>query len=922
MPQQIDFPEAFSALTDHGPFPWQERLYDKFLAGKIPPACDIPTGLGKTSVIAIWLIALAAEAETGRMPRRLVYVVNRRTVVDQTTVEVERLRMNLAKLNAPFKTIAISTLRGQYADNHEWSADPSKPAVICGTVDMIGSRLLFGGYRIGFKSHPLHAGFLGQDVLLVHDEAHLEPAFQRLIEKIQEEQQREVEQANGLPWLKLQVMALSATTRNEENKTPFGLTEQERNPPEVIPYPPTQPIHHVWKRLKATKILQLHPCDDEKKSVAQIVNKAWESKESNAAVLVFARKVEEVKKIAGDLIKRLKKEKLPENVAILTGAMRGFERDELVRSNDVFARFMPSSDSSANIKGSAYLVCTSAGEVGVNLSADHMVCDLSTFDSMVQRFGRVNRFGKRDNTEIHVVYPESFDGKGTNAELEARRQKTLELLRKLSDNASPLALSKLNERDGDACRDAFAPQPTILPATDILFDAWAMTTIREKMPGRPPVEPYLHGVAEWEPPRTSVAWREEVGVITDKLLERHGRDFPREILDDYPFKPHELLSDISDRVFKQLSALVKDPKFTAKSKPNEHRRAMERASQNRNAPVWLVQADGIVRVTTLMDVVGDGKGQLNNLTVLLPPSVGGLEGGMLNDSKPYNNVTYDVADEWYEDKTKTVRRRIRCWDDEEPPKEMGKVALIRTIDTKPDVGEFGEPSDEEDSQASHVGRRVWKWYTKPLDAGNVTLASTTPIRLEHHANDVVERATAIVDKLGLPEDMKRAVCLAAKLHDLGKKRRLWQRSIGNPVPNSWYAKSGKPANGPRWRPRRLNDYRHEFGSLLDILHCDPSHLADFHQLDETMQDVVLHLIAAHHGYARPHFPTTTTIDPDHTQVAADKAAIDIPRRYARLQRKYGRWGLAYLESLLRAADWAASAEPSETGKNTQQEDPS
>ena len=29
-----------------------------------------------------------------------------------------------------------------------------------------------------------------------------------------------------------------------------------------------------------------------------------------------------------------------------------------------------------------------------------------------------------------------------------------------------------------------------------------------------------------------------------------------------------------------------------------------------------------------------------------------------------------------------------------------------------------------------------------------------------------------------------------------------------------------------------------------------------------------------------------------------------------LQRKYGRWGLAYLESLLRAADWAASAEPS------------
>ena len=40
-------------------------------------------------------------------------------------------------------------------------------------------------------------------------------------------------------------------------------------------------------------------------------------------------------------------------------------------------------------------------------------------------------------------------------------------------------------------------------------------------------------------------------------------------------------------------------------------------------------------------------------------------------------------------------------------------------------------------------------------------------------------------------------------------------------------------------------------------------------------------------------------------------AAEVPRRFARLQRKYGRWGLAYLESLLRAADWAASAEPSE-----------
>src|SRR5262249_62378044 len=97
---------------------------------------------------------------------------------------------------------------------------------------MIGSRLLFSGYGIGFKGKPLHAGFLGQDVLLVHDEAHLEPAFQELIEKIQLEQ-RERERASELPWRKLQVIPLTATSRNEDStrNDNFELTTAERNAP-------------------------------------------------------------------------------------------------------------------------------------------------------------------------------------------------------------------------------------------------------------------------------------------------------------------------------------------------------------------------------------------------------------------------------------------------------------------------------------------------------------------------------------------------------------------------------------------------------------------------------------------------------------------------------------------------------------------
>jgi CRISPR-associated endonuclease/helicase Cas3 len=77
------FADDFRVLTGNVPLRWQERLFHKyFLGGDLPPALDLPTGLGKTSVMTIWYLALKAGAP---VPRRLVYVVDRRAVVDQAT---------------------------------------------------------------------------------------------------------------------------------------------------------------------------------------------------------------------------------------------------------------------------------------------------------------------------------------------------------------------------------------------------------------------------------------------------------------------------------------------------------------------------------------------------------------------------------------------------------------------------------------------------------------------------------------------------------------------------------------------------------------------------------------------------------------------------------------------------------------------
>ncbi|HPB56408.1 MAG TPA: type I-U CRISPR-associated helicase/endonuclease Cas3, partial [Candidatus Aminicenantes bacterium] len=82
---EANFSLLFQSITGKDPFPWQSRLYEDFRQGVIPPSCDLPTGLGKTSVIPIWLLALAAKNDEAQIPRRLVYVVNRRTIVDQSS---------------------------------------------------------------------------------------------------------------------------------------------------------------------------------------------------------------------------------------------------------------------------------------------------------------------------------------------------------------------------------------------------------------------------------------------------------------------------------------------------------------------------------------------------------------------------------------------------------------------------------------------------------------------------------------------------------------------------------------------------------------------------------------------------------------------------------------------------------------------
>lgn len=120
-------------------------------------------------------------------------------------------------------------------------------------------------------------------------------------------------------------MELTATSRGDGEV--FELTKAESEPTEW-PEPPTEPIHRVWRRLRAKKGLKFHAC--KLAEVAKTIGeKARDYKDSGQAILVFVRTIDDVQTVRTILTN--KKDGVPEErVELLTGTLRGLERDGLV----------------------------------------------------------------------------------------------------------------------------------------------------------------------------------------------------------------------------------------------------------------------------------------------------------------------------------------------------------------------------------------------------------------------------------------------------------------------------------------------------------------------------------------------------------------------------------------------------------------
>ena len=1031
-------PEDFTPfyLQVHGdpPFPWQSDLARRVLAERAwPQLIDVPTGLGKTALLDIAVfVAAATSGEVGAHRlgrRRIFFVVDRRIVVDEAydravllskaldraleseqDTAVRRVALGLRALapaadrgltlapqggEAPERrlrtVLPVTRMRGGVTWDSSWLDRPDLPGIVVGTVDQVGSRLLFRGYGVSDRRKPIDAALVGTDSLILVDEAHLAEV---MVSTITEAYRRDGE-ALGLP--RADVVRMTATA-GDDRLPRYSLDVEAHRGSEV-----------AWQRLHASKRLSV-VSSDVKLVVQTMADQAIGLlTPEHETILVVCNTVDRARQVHATLTKAVTRRQDPvdADVTLLIGRSRPADRDLLV--GRLKERFGVGRARTSGTK-SAILVATQTVEVGANLDADGLVSESAPWDSLVQRLGRVNRLGKCPGTARAVVV---HDGVDDGPVYGRARDLTWDFLLGTADqgvvdlDVSPLACRDLS---GNVPAGASAERPVAPLLTIPTLDCWVRTG-PVPLPDTP-VAPYLHGLGT-DFATVSVAWRDGL-VDPDPMgddAERPGEDVNAD-LSAIPVRSEELvevplhavrrwlrgesalpLSDLDEDADAQLRVRTVRDDFRAMVWRNDP--AVDSTSSARRASrptgwwVWMdapgVRPGDVLVIPTerggldeygwapdsdrpvldvsevirsrpeLLGVVGFGRALPLPLLRIDERTAGRLGLGS-EDSRELRRLTRELG--------KDSEDREGSSPEQELPAHLA-ASIQRVLEP---MG--GLPADERllgtawtpaalvvlhswvsgdvtvvpvrDKQGRGMDRFILAPSPKvariverddELPEGSSMGVRQVTLRA-HHAN-VGDRARDIAQALGLPTEVSNAVETAARWHDLGKTEPRFQAMLcgGDEyeamLVNEPLAKSGmNPADRTAYRVARQRSglpqgARHEAWSAALV----SKHLAEAADSNSFDPDLVIHLVASHHGHARPWLPPVMDHKPRDvgalltdlatgrtgTKVSVSSRAtvdFDHPARFARLNERYGRWGLALLESIVRCADMTVSGEGS------------
>lgn len=898
--KKSDFDAFFQAIHSVPPFDWQRRAAEELVDGLPWPTLEAPTGAGKTSLIDCLVFALACQAgtEDRTVPLRTFWVVDRRAVVDQVYDHARSVRAAIAHGNGVLEAVrarleSFDRLGGLVAQRWRGGVEGgaeqlriSGPAVICSTIDQVGSRLLFRGYGTSRRSRPLDAALTGNDSLIVVDEAHIAQPFLQTLAAVRTLAAPLDASSPTKPALRT---VLSATLPAHADPG-FRLNDEERHEERIAP------------RLSAQKQLRLVRHNSRQVGLVGEAQRLAESTsglgDARPVIGVMANTVRDARTVYRAL------KDAGACALLVIGPCRPYDRDGLLAE-------VPDRASREDLDAPHFVVATQTIEVGVDLDFDALVTAAAPLPALIQRLGRLDRVGalfteRGAATEAAVVTsPEPCPVYGDLAAetwrwLDQRAQRRL-----LTVDAATLT----------AWKEEGPPDPT--PPLAPILGPWHVETLCQTsidpVPS-PEVGPFLHGERALEAADVSLAWRADIDPSDIDA-------WPAQALLAPP-RPHELLSLPVRRARSWLQRMPGDTDLLAFGDVES---LADQPSARPGPGRQVVRWDRKQPVVIQPDEISPGD------TLLVPACYGGADRFGWQPEPPVEDVP-DVRDLKSDADRLRVHRRLV------PDELVAAVAgplggmsageldageayiealaalrassaeldaeLKKAIETLPDFGELVRyPNGGE--AAVLVGKTRGSPKSKPVS-----------VSYKKHVNGVDERVRLTTAALGLQDTLRDALLCAARLHDVGKLDPRFQAYLNGgtqPPTGELLAKSGRTQGTQQdILARRQADWpegmRHELWSAA---------LAE--SLGERKgwaeRELIVHLIAVHHGQHRPFYGEDRDAAPIEYEAEdirlSSNARLPWPehaRRFMELNRRFGPWGLATLEAILVLSDRAVSAE--------------
>ncbi len=887
----------------------------------------------------------------------------------QQSAAVKEVANGLRKIAGGGRALEVVRMRGGISWSWRWVTSPVQPAVIAGTVDQFGSRFLFRGYGVGQRLRPIDAALCGNDALVLLDEAHLSQSLASTIRRARElEAEADAQLLRGRFPPPVLLSATLGTSDLEDSRVFVPNLDEESTTAATkrlaarrklalceLDTKRSDAVAQLAQAMARVAVRALDPGPEgAPERIAVVANTVLTARATFEALESLVEERAHLELLVGRC-RGFERDQLGLSQRVRHKFGAGSPRDPTGRPCILVATQTIEVGADFDVD---FLVTEAA-------PLNSLIQRLGRLNRLGDRSAAtgVCVFVPSIHGDDHVLYGSAIRRTWEWLSNQAGGQ-PLALDARTGDIADApevdVSLDTLEAVASPSVLEECSPEPPLTPYLVASYlDAWARTS--PSPDPDIPVEPFLHGIDRgtpevsvcWRVPLPDVeAWKAELEVLP--IHDEECVEVPlwaaRRFLAGLDAGP---LSDVEgvgepeepDGQRPLTSAVVQraDDSVDVITDPNGLRAGdtLILDPQAGGHDEWGWSGKQHLPVPDVADLVSRSKPSVRLRPGVLAWATGEDESFFRSQLSRKDVPTRDLAKDILATAVSKAREeaggdpvRTRWAEHADRMRQAleSGVAVVRTV---------GGGGDTEETWllVSMTGRGL---RNEDSDEGEATTSiAPSAVALDRHLEEVAVKAGDLARRLGLPDPLVSAVEAAALLHDIGKAELRFQVMLhkGDPdrleAAGNALAKSGMdPADrGAFRRARQLagvpQGWRHErlsFAIAERILDSQGG-------VDPLL---VCHLVATHHGHGRPLFqpvdwdgkaelfpvaiPSYSLVRPngDGQESTDPSLAVDIdlpqldhvdwsgPLRLHKLCRRYGWWGLALLETVVRLADIAVS----------------